>query len=171
MRSNSLRWAVAMALVPLLLVLSLFGGTVFLAHDHDDHDDHDDHGTHVHAAGKEAGRFFTAAQHIAAHARESESGGPASPDSEGDLPELLGEVEGLIVSIPDQEQAVARGITAATLLSYLQFVCTVVVLCCIPPDIVDDVALRGGSCSQSPCHLCALTAGQRLVRTSQALLI
>lgn len=159
MRSTSLRWAVAMALIP-LLVLSLFGGAAFLVHDHDDH------GAHAHAAGADSGPF-TASEHLAAHQRESESGDPVYPDSERDLPALLVEVDGLRVCILDHEQVIARGMSAASLLSHLRLACTVIVLRWIPPDVVDDAGCR----SRGPRHLCALTAGQRLLRTSQALLI
>gem|GEM_PF-4114356 len=162
MRSRALRCAMAMVLIP-LLVLSVFGGTVFLIHDHGDHG-------HVHAAAIKAGRF-SAAETFAAHHCKSESTDPAVSDIERDPLELLCTSEGLVVSIPDQDLAAARGVTAVSILCDFQLATAVVVLCWIPPDIIDEMGSPGGMCSQGPRHLCALSAGQRLLRTSRALLI
>jgi len=166
MRSPTLRCALAIVLIP-LLVLSVFGGAAFLIHAHHDH------GIHVHAAEAEAGRF-SAAKNVAVHKPESESrdrADPADPDSEPTLPERLCNPEGLLVIIPDQDLSGVRAVTAASLLSDIQHFTAVVVLCWIPPDIVDDVGSPGGTCTRGPRHLCALTAGQRILRTNQALLI
>lgn len=178
-----LRWVrrvLAVVLVP-LLVLGAFGGTSLLAHAHDGH------GSHFHAASSVVGARLAAEQHRLAHASGTASchdvnnhhGVSSAPDRSpsepaGD-PKHLPDAEapgGLIISIPDVEQLVSRGTDLSQELQATQVFQCVLAWVWVQPDVSEEPGSPGGAREvQGPVYLASLTAGQRLVRTSKALLI
>ncbi len=162
-RSCAMRFAIALLLIP-LMVLSAFGGTAFLTHHHDELE------SHFHAFGGEV-RCISAAEHRAAHRMQSPVGDPALCTTEGDGPEMLNESEGLSFRIPDHEQMVVRGVDVLATLSAVRFVQFVLAVVWKQPEVSEDTGSPGGRERVGAWHLCALFACERLVRTSQALLI
>lgn len=183
-RAEWLRAALAVVMVP-IMVVGIFGGTTILAHSHDGHH------THVHAALTEAAARIVAAQHITAHRAGTPCGldaphlahadaphdhppvDPNQPPSapHGPDPEHVPAPGDTIVLIPDIEQIVVRAVelgpdlTAAGALPLAHHGCTP------PSGPAGQLGSPGGHLSAAPWHLCALTSGQRLLRTSQAMLI
>ncbi|MBU6414391.1 MAG: hypothetical protein KGS45_13085 [Planctomycetes bacterium] len=169
----------AVVLIP-ILVLGAFGGTTFLAHAHDGHD------AHLHASPSVEEARLSADQHRLAHAlgiatcdgghacRDGHSSSgevPAEPKEDPDLPAPVEDPSGLVITIPDHEQLVSRGIDLSQTLQAAQvFYCALASLW-TQPHVEQDEGSPGGSIASGPLHLTALTAGQRLVRTSSALLI
>jgi len=158
-------------MVPMLVVGS-FGGTSFLSHDHDEEAAH----THI-------GPTHLVAQDLAGwHAGEHSISknqadcvclggcGDGLPTEENE-PFTAESPEGLLISIPDHEQMVARGIDLSQTLKTAQVVQCVLAWFWAQPDVSENMGSAGGCDPGGPRHLCALTAGQRLVRTSRALLI
>lgn len=183
MRSQVARWALAAVLMP-VLVLGAFGGTTFLIHAHDEHD------AHLHASFSIADSRFSAEQHLLAHGTgtcgeshthqgchtDCEGCPHSSPDpiEEDDYPASSEEPAGLTITIPDHELLVACGIDLSQTLKSAQVVLCVFAWFWTQPDVIEEIGSPGGcgpGCGGGPLQLCALTAGQRLVRTSQALLI
>lgn len=176
------QWAcrvLALALIP-MLVLGAFGGTTFLAHAHDGHD------AHLHASPSIEKAHLSADQHRRAHALDIVTcdGGhvgrvahfnsgevPAEPIEHPDLPAPVEDPKELVITFPDHEQLVSRGIDLSQSLHAAQvFQCARAWLW-TQPHVEQDEGSPGGSVARFPLHLSALTAGQRLVRTSSALLI
>ena len=131
-----------------MLFLWSFGGTTVLAHAHNDHD------THLHVALSEEAIRLSAEQHHLAH---TSGGGSCDFD--------------VIISIPDHDLMVARGINLSVTLKPARIIHFVLAWIWAQPCVSDQLGSPGGCPPSGPRHLCALTAGQRLVRTSQALLI
>jgi hypothetical protein len=77
----------------------------------------------------------------------------------------------LVITIPDHEQLTSRAINLPPLLQTpLPIECLFAALCA-HDDVIEEVGSPGGGAQQRPHPLSALTARQRLVRTSKALLI
>jgi hypothetical protein len=178
-RSQWARCVLAVALIP-ILVVGAFGGTTFLAHAHAGHD------SHLHAAASIEGARHAAEQHRLAHTSgiadcdqlsavvhgPTKSGEvPSEPIKNPDLPTPSEDPSGLVITIPDHEQLVSRGIDLSQTIKAAQVFQCFLTSFWSPPDVTDETGSPGGCDSGGPQHLCALTAGKRLVRTSQALLI
>jgi len=178
-RSQWARCVLAVALIP-ILVLGAFGGTTFLAHAHDGHD------SHLHAAPSIDEARLAADQHRLAHALgaatcdggqagrdgHSNSGGvPAEPIEDPDVPAPVEDPSGLVITIPDHEQLVSREIDLSQTVQAAQVLHCALAWFWTQPHVEQDEGSPGGSTASGPLHLTALTAGQRLVRTSNALLI
>ncbi len=178
-RSRWARCVLAAVLIP-ILVLGVFGGTTFLAHAHDGHD------AHLHASSSIEEARQSADQHRLAHALgiatcDGEHAGhdghpnsgevPAEPLEDPDFPAPAEDPTGLVITIPDHEQLVTRGIYLSQTLQTAQVLCSALAWCWARPHGEQDEGSPGGSMARGPLHLSALSAGQRLVRTSNALLI
>ncbi len=178
-RSQWTRCVLAVALIP-ILILAAFGGTTFFAHAHDGH------GSHLHAARSVEDARLSAAQHQLAHAVgtatcEYPADGPndgahadefsSSPSHGSDLPAPLEEPTGLIITIPDNDHLASRGMDWSQQLHVAQVVHDTFAWLWTPPHVAQEEGSPGGSVTRSALHLSSLTASQRLVRTSKALLI
>ncbi|GMV26740.1 MAG: hypothetical protein AMXMBFR58_27710 [Phycisphaerae bacterium] len=166
MRSDAMRWLAVVVLAP-MMAMGTLGGAQFLSHGHDDH------GTHLHPVGPLKGAELAAADHADDHGHDhavSASDSPAPCD--GDEDGLPGEVpEGVIVSIDVHKQLPTRGTDLSkSLLPAVMFVIAVFV---VPPspELDGHVGSPGGAGGGGPLDLVALSASDRLVRTSRALLI
>lgn len=176
-RSQWVRCVLAVVLIP-ILVLGAFGGTNFLAHAHAGHD------SHLHALPSIEEACFSAEQHRLAHAlsiatcddlhaghgshRESDDF-PSEPIEGPDFP--IEDPSGLVITIPDHEQLVSRGIDLSQTLQAAQILHCALAWFWTQPCLCDEMGSPGGQTVGGPLHLSALTAAQRLVRTSNALLI
>lgn len=178
-RSQWARCVLAVALIP-ILVLGAFGGTTFLAHAHDGHD------SHLHASPSIEEARLSAEQHRLAHALgiaacdggHAGSDGlpnsgevPAEPIENPDFPAPVEDPSGLVITIPDHEQLVSRGIDLSQTRQAAQVLHCALAWFWAQPHVEQDEGSPGGSIACGPMHLTALTASQRLVRTSNALLI
>lgn len=167
MRSDVIRWLAVVVLAP-MMAMGTFGGAQFLAHGHDDH------GTHLHPVGPLKGAELAAADHADHHGHDhavppSDCSVPCDGDEREEEP---GEVpEGVIVSIDIHKQLPTRGTDLGK--SLLPAVMCVIAVFVIPPspDLDRHVGSPGGAASGVPLDLVALSASDRLVRTSRALLI
>lgn len=179
MRSDLARW-IAVAVFTPLLVLSAFGGTTFLAHGHDAH------GLHLHAGHSVQGAEYSAARHIAAHDQgrcvldgasadadhgpaESQRGCPADNEpapSDADHPPV-----GVIVSVPDHDQIPTQPAELSKALSAIATILFVEFQLPACPAVERCISDPGGRVGHGPRDLVAVRAGDRLVRTSRALLI
>lgn len=178
-RSQWARCLLTAVLIP-ILVLGAFGGTTFLAHAHDGHD------AHLHAGPSIEVARLSADQHLLAHALgvatcdgvhaghngHSKSGeAPVEPIEDPDFPAPVEDPSGLVITIPDHEQLVSRGIDLSQTLQATQVLHCALAWFWAQPHVEQDEGSPGGSIASGPLHLSALTAGQRLVWTSNALLI
>jgi hypothetical protein len=180
MRSAWARCVLAAVMVPMFL-LGVFGGTTFLAHAHDGHR------LHLHASSSVAEARLAAELHRLAHAAGTadcghhhhgehdgdahEHGVPSGPGNDEHGPSTSDESDGFIVTVPDHEQLSSRGADLTKSLTTAEVLLVAAELLWDGPDLFDEVGSPGGRTAECPRHLCALTAGQRLVRTSRALLI
>lgn len=183
MRSLWMRCLLAVVLIPLML-LGVFGGKTLLAHAHDGH------GAHFHVSSSVEGALLAAKGHRLAHASgtakcselkctgddegvHEHSGLVAGPDSGKSQhnPDPIDERDGSVITIPDHEQLVQRGIDLPQAVMVVQAIHHMVAWTWAPPDGGEEMGSPGGQSPGDPLHLAALTAGQRLVRTSKALLI
>lgn len=178
-RSQWARCVLAVVLIP-ILILGVFGGTTFLAHAHDGHD------VHLHASPSVEEARISANQHRLAHAlgtatcdgghagRDGHSNSgevPAETKEDPDFPAPVEDPSELVITIPDHEQLVSRGIDLSQTLQAARVLHCALASLWIQPPAEQDEGSPGGSIRSGPVHLTALTAGQRLVRTSNALLI
>jgi len=162
-----------------MLLLGGFGGTTLVAHAHDEHD------THFHAHSPQGQVRLSDRQHRLTHGAEAADyvqrdsdhfnhepcdNCPTSIEEPEFLPSGEG-IEGLVICIPDHEQLVVRGIDLPAALKAAQFAQSVLAAVWEQPDVYEKIASPGGRERGGPLHLCALFACERLVRTSQALLI
>lgn len=162
------------------MVLQVFGGVTYLAHAHDGH------GTHLHIAGSRDAAISVARGHVAFHAaghthdEAVSSGGcnhaeTAHPDHIHAVPSVSispadhqGEPHGLLVTIPDHEQVNARAISAV---APPQPVNMLVAMAWVLAPLPDTSESQGSPGGRAQVHLAGMTASQRLVRTSGALLL
>jgi hypothetical protein len=169
-------------LIP-ILILGVFGGTTFLTHAHDGHD------SHLHTAPSVEEARLSADRHLlehdtgsakcegghTGHARHdihSGSGEPASEPLDGkDFPAPAEDPGSLVISIPDHEQFVTRGLDVSKTLQAAQVLCCALAWSWAEPQVEQNEGSPGGSIARGPLHLSSLTTGLRLVRTSHALLI
>lgn len=174
----------ALLLVP-LMVLQVFGGVTYLAHAHDGH------GTHVHIADSQQAALTVARSHVAFHAAghthddTSQAGGcDHGDDAHADhahadhaqaitqasiLPsDHQGEPHGLLVTIPDHEQVNVRAVSAVAAPQPVHVLVAMAWVLAPVPDVSPNQGSPGG---QAHMHLANMTASQRLVRTSGALLL
>jgi hypothetical protein len=159
LRAEMARWLAVALLIP-LMTLGSFGGGQFLAHGHDEH------GTHLHPVGSLDDGKLAASAHADHHGHDhspSPSDLPVDEDRDDD-----GEVPaGVIVSIDVHKPLPARGIDLGeTLLPPAPFVIAVFAMA-PEPDLDRHIGSPGGK----PLGLIGLSASDRLVRTSRALLI
>ena len=178
LRLPVVRRALAAVLIPMLL-LGGFGGTTLVAHTHDEHD------THLHAHLLEGEVRLSDRQHQLAHGAEATDcvhrdfdeldhrpcDSCSIPIEEPEFPTTGEGTEGLVISIPDHEQLVVRGVVVPATLKAAQFVQAVWAAVWKQPDVSEETGSPGGRERGSPLHLCGISACERLVRTSQALLI
>lgn len=167
MRSDVMRWLAAVVLVP-LMAIGTFGGAKFLAHGHDDHE------THLHPLGLLKVAELAAADHADHHGHDhdvlpSDRSVPFDGDEGGEEPAEV--PEGVIVSIDVHKQLPTRGTDLGK--SLLPAVMFVIAVFAMPPspDLERHVGSPGGAIGGGPLDLVALSASDRLVRTSRALLI
>lgn len=176
---RGLRGGIALLLVP-LMVLQVFGGVTYLAHAHDGH------GTHLHIAGSREAALTVARSHVAFHAAghthddTSQAGGCDHADAAhaehshavphaSILPaDHQGEPHGLLVTIPDHEQVNARAVSAVAAPQPVNMLVAMAWVLAPVPDVSQNHGSPGG---HARTHLVGMTATQRLVRTSGALLL
>ncbi len=176
---RGLRGGIALLLVP-LMVLQVFGGVTYLAHAHDGH------GTHLHIAGSRDAAITVARSHVAFHAAgytHKETSQAANCDHADDahadhaqaitqasiLPsDHQGEPHGLLVTIPDHEQVNVRAVSAVSAPQPVSMLVAMAWVLAPVPDVSQNQGSPGG---QAYMHLAGMTASQRLVRTSGALLL
>lgn len=165
MTSDACRWLAVVVLTPVLM-LGAFRGTDLLAHGHDDH------GLHFHASHSAGYGALAWAGHAADHGHEH-------PDLPSDLPPAeeggrgeQGQVPpGVVVSLPDHEQLPTRGTDLSKTLSPVPVFILVAFVVQPSPDLGRRAGSPSGPPEGGPLDLRALSAGDRLVRTSRALLI
>lgn len=175
---RGLRGGTALLLVP-LMVLQVFGGVTYLAHAHDGH------GTHLHIASSPDAAVTVARSHVAFHAagHSHDEAALAGCDHSGaahaDHAQVVrhasvqpadhqGEPHGLLVTIPDHEQVNAR---AASAVAAPQPVSMLVAMAWVLAPVPDAPQCKGSPGGNLHVHLAGMTASQRLVRTSGALLL
>jgi hypothetical protein len=167
------------ALIP-ILVLGAFGGTTFLAHAHDGH------GSHLHAAPSIADARQFADLHRLTHALgvstcdDGQAGHNgvfrsgnvlAEPIDDHDFPSPGKEPSELVITIPDHDQLVSRGIDLSPTLQAAQVLQSALAWFWAQPHVEQDRGSPGGSIASNPLQLTSRTVRERLVRTSNALLI
>ncbi len=162
-----MRCLLVAVLIP-ILALGTFGGTQFLAHSHDEH------GLHLHAVGQLKGDRLAAAIHADHHGQDRavQPSDWTDPCDDGECREGLDdEPEGVIVSIDVHKQRPTRGTDlAASLLPAVML--TIAVFEMSPSlDLDHCIGSPGGALGGGPLDLVALSASDRLIRTSRALLI
>lgn len=161
-----MRWLAFVVLAP-ILALGTFGGARFLAHNHDDH------GMHWHpvVVGPLKGAELAAADHADLHGHDH-SVPPSDCTEPSDGDEEPCEVpEGVIVSIDVHKRMPTRGTDLdRSMLPVVLFVIADFVMP-PPPDLDRHIGSPGGDAGGCPLDLVALSARDRLVRTSMALLI
>jgi hypothetical protein len=164
-RSEVTRWLAVVLLAP-LLALGTLGGQQFLAHGHDEH------GTHLHPVLMADGGQFDAADHADHHGHEHPGTPPEAPGEEDDGGDSDQVPNGVRVSLPGHKQLPARGMSIGKTLSLIP---AAVVLTPSVTVLLPDPNQRAGPPrglpGRGPMHLQRLSAGDRLVRTSRALLI
>jgi hypothetical protein len=165
MRADAMRWLVLVVLMP-MLSLGALGGLAFLAHGHDDH------GMHLHPVNALDRVSLTAADHADHHGHDHATVPSDDSFSDFETSDDLREVpDGVVVAFDDHKQLPTRGIDLSKSLTQIAvFMATVFVLP-TSPDVHRHIGSPGGSGRYGPLHLFALTANDRLVRTTQALLI
>jgi hypothetical protein len=146
-RSGWMRGVLAAALIPMMFLWG-FGGTTVIAHAHHGHD------THLHVAMSEEAVRLSAEQHHLALT----SGGDDCDFN-------------LVFSIPDHELMTSRGINLSATPKLAQIIPIALYWIWAQPCVSEQLGSPGGCPPSALRHLYALTVGQRLVRTSQALLI
>lgn len=165
MRSDVARWLAVVLIAPLLM-LGSFNRATFLAHGHDDH------GMHLHQVGALDGREFAVEDHHDDHGHNHAVLPSEAPtDVEPDDDELAEVPDGVIISFDDHKQLPTRNIDLGNALSPAVIFAVVAFALPTSPDLDLHVGSPGGALSRGPMDLMALRAGDRIVRTSRALLI
>ncbi len=94
----------------------------------------------------------------------------SAPGSE--VSDDLGEVPGgVVVTFDDNKQLQPRGIDLSKSLAPMAIFIARLFTLPTEPDVYRHIGSPGGSGRNGPLNFCALSANDRLVRTSQALLI
>ncbi len=162
MRARACRWLALIAILPTLL-LSAFGGAQLLVHSHAGH------GTHVHAPPAVEGGGFAPAWHAAHHEHDH----PATPTNDPDHEHHASGAalpDSVLVSLPDIQPL--RGRELACPDPSLSVLASPVLWLTDPlPNQCDYSDERARPAGQAPLDLIALSAADRIVRTSNALLI
>jgi len=165
MRSEVARWLVVVLIAP-LLVLGTFNPATFLAHGHDEH------GVHLHALDVFDGTKLAAADHADDHGHDHAALPSEVPaDEERDGSELAEVPDGVIFSFDVHTQLPTRSVDLGRTLSPAVMFAIVAFVLPTSPDLDLHVGSPGGAFSGGPMNLLALRAGDRIVRTSRALLI
>lgn len=141
-------------LMVLVACVRPFGGATVVAHDHHDADPH----LHVSSSHTCADHPADSHPHAPAHTHATDPITNEEPD-------------GLLLSIPLHDQTLTRGIDLSTLITIAEVIVPAAwILMPAPHSALQDdpPADRVGSI---PRHVCALHAGERIMRTSRALLI
>jgi hypothetical protein len=180
-RSPVVRGLMVVILVP-VLVLGAFGGTTFLAHSHGEND------SHVHVSPASKGGSLCPEQHRLVHApgaAECDGHHPNVDHGEmsdhGDFPRCadhptpIEAPDGVLITIPDDEQLVPRGVGLAKTSQPSALFAVACAWLWNPPDVTEHLGSPGGwgggPTSVTPLHLASLSTVNRLVRTSGALLL
>lgn len=159
------RW-ISVSLVVLMLVVGMFSRATFLSHEHDGH------GMHMHHVSAHDDGKLTAVDHADDHGHDH---GPPPSNVPTDQPQSglqLAEVPGgILISIDAHMQMLPRGIDLGKTLS--RAICVALIAFVLPtaPHLDEHVGSPGGGLYGEPMNLLALSASDRLVRTSRALLI
>lgn len=161
-----MRWLAVVVLAP-LLSLGSFLGPQFVAHSHGDH------GTHLHPASLLRGAELVAEIHADHHGHDHEVAHRPADSSDGSpCGEESDEVPDCVIVAIDLEKSLSSRAAGfdKTLLPAAIFVMAAVVM---PPsqDLDYHTGSPGGLGVGGPLDHVALTASDRLVRTSLALLI
>lgn len=165
MRSDVVRW-IAVVLITPILVLGAISRATFRSHCHDEH------GMHLHAVVMIADGMLTAAGHADDHGHGHAALGSDSRDGGEHVCHELGKVPCcLIICFNAHKQLPTRTVGFKEQLSRAAMFAMAVVA--LPPylGLNLSVGLPGGALNGGPMDLLALRAGDRLVRTSRALLI
>lgn len=166
LRSGVVRWVVLLVLAP-VLVLGGFAGAEFLAHSHEEH------GFHLHAVSSGDARIVSAADHVADHGRDQPdpnagaSSDEQTPAGDEDPAGECDETDGTIIAIGHHQKAPNRGTSLSTLLTPALTVVAILTPVQPGPCWVSIAPPR----SAGPVFLSTLKTGDRLVRTSCALLL
>ncbi|MCC6284966.1 MAG: hypothetical protein IT439_06630 [Phycisphaerales bacterium] len=178
-RSLWLRGVLALVLIP-VLVLGAFRGTTFVSHTVEGH------GAHLHASSSVAKARSLAEQHQFAHASGSDSCGaadrgsmrpaasgedPAVASAIADFPAAPGETDGLVITIPDFEPLVPRGLDVTDVILAAPGVQGACAPLWMPPEICEEPGSPGGASFDARPRLGALTTVARLMRIDGALLL
>lgn len=164
MRSGLARWIVAILVIP-VLVLGVFDRVTFLWHGHDGH------GVHLHALSASEGGHVAVANHIVDTCHDR-SGVPdhISIDHESSGVERAELPDGVIITVDVPETLPSRGGDLTKALNPTVVFTFAVFVLPASREIGLHIGSPGGRVS-SQMDLFALSANDRLVRTSRALLI
>jgi hypothetical protein len=146
-------------MILLVAVVRPFAGTAILLHDHHDL------GSHTHAAPMMAIAGASGAWHADHH--EDEPGFPANENGGYSIEDT----GGTVISVTTDPHLPARQAATPVDLRFKSLATVASWILLVPPYVGPEPGSPGGGVSSSPCHLCSLTAGDRLVATSRALLI
>lgn len=165
MRSNVARWLAVVLIAP-ILVLGAFNRATFLAHGHDDH------GMHLHQVGVHDAGKLTAEDHADDHGHDHGPLPSDAPTHEEQGGTQLAEVPGgVLISFDTHKQLPTRSLDLGKTLSPAVVVAFIAFVLPISPNLDLHIGSPGGAFNGGPMNLLALSASDRLVRTSRALLI
>ncbi len=157
---------VVLAIVMLTAVARIFTGTAILRHDHHEL------GSHTHAVPAAMVEHAISACHAEDHAASDvvnyAHDGGAMCDS-GD--QCAGGCDITVISLVTDPHPLARRVVLPVDDLAASWMAIAAWHLFAPPEAGSDPGAPGGRNAHMPRHLCALTAGQRLVATSRALLI
>ena len=165
MRSDITRLLILILLMP-VLCLGALGGSLFLAHCHDEQ------GMHRHPVTA----LYPVTSTVACHAHDPrhDHAGVHSSDllSETGICEESCEVPGCVfVTVDNHKQLPTRGMDLRKLLTSVTVFVDVRFALPTSSEVLRQIGPPGGRRSSSPLNFFALSASDRLVRTSKALLI
>ncbi len=133
---------------------------------------HDEHGIHLHPVKALDRVTLTAADHADHHGHDHAAVPSDDALSETDACDDFTEVpDGVVVAFDDHKQLPTRGIDLSKSLAPIAVFMAAVFALPTSPDVDRHIGSPGGSWRNGPLNLFALSANDRLVRTSQALLI
>jgi hypothetical protein len=127
---------------------------------------------HLHPVRALDGGKLAAADHAADHGHDHRGGPAETPADQGDDRHDQGRApDGVLVSLPDHKQVPARGADLGQALAPATSFVGLAFLAPPPPILDRRIGSPGGPPGGGPLSLRALSAGDRLMRTSCALLI